>query len=788
MATLKNEGVRNEPLDHLMGLVGLEHVKEHFLMVYAKVRAARELNVDFPKREFNLNIIGNRGTGRLPPGLVFSMYITCEMAGSDYIIPGKSTVRKLYGEFLEILGVNGDVFEDVDHQKCCRTIELADFDDGELSEILRQMINRTFAKRVEGGTNGLYLRVFVRRLRHLQAQGDFHNIWSLQDSMWKLMERQRKRITRQLRDGTPADDSIFTKNDLLGSEPPKSDQIQALAELEDMVGLDQVKQSVRSLVDQVNRNFHLELQGKDPVKVNLNRVFLGDLGTGKRSVAVLYGRILVELGLLSSTRIAIKTPPEYVVQREQGDVNFREGILVINDAHLLPGYEVSSLYSRLSGGIMGALLAMAETGSKKNTCIILAGQAEGMRELFMKHDLRLAHAFSFDEAFCFPSFSGSDLKQVLSKELGKRHLYTSNETKEMAQELLRRTSFRPDFKNGYAVDDLLSRAKEAHCKSTSNSESSDKGRKTVLEFEDLDAEFASEVGQGKSCASFFEGFVGNEAILSRFERYRRTAAGMRRRGIDPRLHLPFTFVFRGPPGTGKTATARKIGPIFYDMGFVSDPEVIECSVTDLIGKYVGHTGPKVIKLLERAFGKVLFVDEAYRLREGKFAEEAVGEFLDALTKERFQRKLVIILAGYEEDMAQLMQTNRGLRSRFATNVDFKPMEPKDCLRLLQQCLSKLGIQLEGTDDAGNQEVKAYLNCFYRLRRSKSWAGARSVESLASDIAGHVYDSPTIAERTAGALRISPAAVISVMESTQSHQNGVSTSPSSTDISRRPLYL
>ena len=63
---LENDGNQNEPLDHLMSLIGLECVKEHFLRVYAKVRAAQELDVEFPQRELDLNIAGNRGIGRLP--------------------------------------------------------------------------------------------------------------------------------------------------------------------------------------------------------------------------------------------------------------------------------------------------------------------------------------------------------------------------------------------------------------------------------------------------------------------------------------------------------------------------------------------------------------------------------------------------------------------------------------------------------------------------------------------------------------------------------------------------
>jgi AAA+ superfamily predicted ATPase len=62
-------------------------------------------------------------------------------------------------------------------------------------------------------------------------------------------------------------------------------------------------------------------------------------------------------------------------------------------------------------------------------------------------------------------------------------------------------------------------------------------------------------------------------------------------------------------GTGKTTTAQKMGKVFYDMGFLSQAKVEECSATDMIGQYVGQTGPKVQKLLEKAMGKVLFIDE-----------------------------------------------------------------------------------------------------------------------------------------------------------------------------------
>ena len=134
---------------------------------------------------------------------------------------------------------------------------------------------------------------------------------------------------------------------------------------------------------------------------------------------------------------------------------------------------------------------------------------------------------------------------------------------------------------------------------------------------------------------------------------------MRAQGREPReAHelIPTNFVFKGPLGeifgsvalqvrwslmpwsigTGKTTTARKMGQVYYSMGFLSSTEVVECAASDLGdlgGEYVGQTGPKKKKLFDSALGKVLFIDEAYRPSEGHFAKEAIHELVGILTQD-----------------------------------------------------------------------------------------------------------------------------------------------------------
>lgn len=129
-----------------------------------------------------------------------------------------------------------------------------------------------------------------------------------------------------------------------------------------------------------------------------------------------------------------------------------------------------------------------------------------------------------------------------------------------------------------------------------------------------------------------------------------------------------------------------MGRVYYDMGMLSSDEVVECSATDLVGEYVGQTGPKTRQLFERALGRVLFVDEAYRLAEGHFAKDAMDELVRILTDERFRAKLIVILAGYDHEMDQLLTVNTGLTSRFQKQMLFRNLEPPQALDILKQAL------------------------------------------------------------------------------------------------------
>ena len=197
--------------------------------------------------------------------------------------------------------------------------------------------------------------------------------------------------------------------------------------------------------------------------------------------------------------------------------------------------------------------------------------------------------------------------------------------------------------------------------------------------------------------------------------------------VKSTLHLSFT----GNPGTGKTTVARIIGRIYKQLGLLSKGHFIEVSRTDLIAGYQGQTALKVKKVIEKAKGGVLFIDEAYSITENEQSDSYGRECITELTKalEDYRNDLVVIVAGYSKPMKNFFSSNPGLKSRFNTFIEFEDYNTKELLEILISMCKNNDYDL-------TEKAKIKLNDFFETElenKKENFSNGRMVRNVYDDL-------------------------------------------------------
>ena len=156
--------------------------------------------------------------------------------------------------------------------------------------------------------------------------------------------------------------------------------------------------------------------------------------------------------------------------------------------------------------------------------------------------------------------------------------------------------------------------------------------------------------------------------------------------VEPQvLHM----IFKGNPGTGKTTVARLLGKMFRHMKVLQKGHTVEVERADLVGEYIGHTAQKTREQIKKALGGILFIDEAYSLARGgekDFGKEAIDTLVKAM--EDHKDNLIVILAGYKDEMDRFLQINPGLRSRFPIKMEFNDYTTEELMRIAKLMAEK----------------------------------------------------------------------------------------------------
>lgn len=201
---------------------------------------------------------------------------------------------------------------------------------------------------------------------------------------------------------------------------------------------------------------------------------------------------------------------------------------------------------------------------------------------------------------------------------------------------------------------------------------------------------------------------------------------MRRAQGLPVAATSMHMVFTGPPGVGKTEVARALGAIFRALKALRSGHLIEVDRSDLVVGWIGQTAPKTIEMCRKALDGILFIDEAYTLAGTPGAEGDFGrESIDALLKfmEDYRDRIVVIVAGYPNEMRRFIDTNPGLAGRFTKTIEFPKYSPNELCEILRRMAHKQRFVLP---DGFEAKVVPWINERFK---GEGWSNARAMRSL-----------------------------------------------------------
>jgi SpoVK/Ycf46/Vps4 family AAA+-type ATPase len=489
---------------------------------------------------------------------------------------------------------------------------------------------------------------------------------------------------------------------------PPGELAELRAELDALVGLDGVKREVETLVRMHQMAERRVAVGLPAPPLSRHLIFTGSPGTGKTTVARLYGRILATLGVIRLGHLVEVSRADLVASVVGGTAlktaeRFTEalgGVLFIDEAY--------TLAATATGGpdfgreAIDTLVKLMED-HRDDVVVVVAGYTHEMRS-FLATNPGMASRFS--RTIEFADYSADELVTIV-EGLSTAHDYRLEfETRGALATYFRQLPRDDAFGNGRSARKVFEEmiGRQAYRLAPDPDVSAvamtrllpgdlgplpgggvglGAGTVDTAKVEELLARLRQLVG-----LSEVKQEVGNMVDLLASARQRQ-AAGL------PVPPLSRHLIFAGPPGTGKTTVARLYGSLLATMGVLARGQVVEVARADLVGQYVGHTAQRTAEAFARARGGVLFIDEAYTLAaQGGSGPDFGREAIDTLVKlmEDHRDDVVVIAAGYEEDMTRFLSTNPGLSSRFSHRVRFADYTTDELVTICNQHAATAGYE------------------------------------------------------------------------------------------------
>lgn len=516
-------------------------------------------------------------------------------------------------------------------------------------------------------------------------------------------------------------------------------------ELDEMTGLQSVKKEVRNQVGRVQMGIKAEQAGaaRKNEHGTLHMLFVGGPGTGKTTVASLVGRIYSALGVLpnGSQKIHVVSRADLISQYVGGTARMVKeacqradgGVLFIDEAYSLVNNEYDSY------GKEAVDTLIQEMENRRDSMMVIMAGYEDLMDSFLKTNpglsSRIPHKIHFED------YTVDEMVSIFEGMVKKDKYYYDQDAINKIYHLIENKSKMPDFGNARGVRNLYEKVKSMQDERLMKEQAGG----AQLEADDFDQILAADIEAADDSISKGEktieellkelkGLTGLSGVKKQVEDIINSvqyASLMEERGLSIGKNLGTRhLIFSGNPGTGKSTVATLLGQIYVKLGVLKKNTFVLAKRSDLVGEFQGQTAPRVANKVAEADGGILFIDEAYQLYtddRDSFGIEAVGTLLSLVEEKR--DSLMVILAGYSENMERFLSVNPGLRSRFPNTIEFTDYNMDELLEIFSHMCQKEGLRLE-------ENVNACVAELIRKKKeldSKEFANARGVRNMLDQI-------------------------------------------------------
>ena len=524
------------------------------------------------------------------------------------------------------------------------------------------------------------------------------------------------------------------KDDITGYVPEERTVEDILKDLDNFIGMDEVKEAVKEIAYAVKNNIERAERGLGTLmeKMSMHIILTGNPGTGKTTIARKLGEILAAVGYLDSGHV-VEVDRAKMVSPYQGETpkvvdrlcdKAMGGILFVDEAYTLAPLSAAGERDNQGTQALEKLMKRMEDDRGKFV-VIAAGYRTEMENLFrINPGFRSRFNYFLDIKDYSPE-QLYDIMLVFAKE--KKYLF-SPEAEQLARKMITGlyNSRDKDFANGRTMRSLFDQICKKQAQRLQGESISMMTNEELMTILPADIPYeAPQTVDVSDCLVKLDGLVGLTAVKKEVSNLASYLNLQIKRG-ESNTFQGKHYVFTGNPGTGKTTVARIMADIFKTLGIVARGQLVEADRSKLVAGYSGQTAIKTNQLVDQAMGGVLFIDEAYTLKSSdsdSFGSEAIDTLLKRLEDDR--GKFICIVAGYTDQMHDFIDSNPGLKSRFTQTIHFDDYTPDELTEIFLHLADEKNFVV---DEDTRGAIHRQFEQLY-LRRDKNFGNAREARRI-----------------------------------------------------------